>query len=65
MERKEFIKVRRIYDDRLVGGVNERGRVTDMEGKELIASSMVPPNYSSEEWKNCLKKRKILNLVPI
>jgi len=62
---KEFIKVRRIYDDRLVGGVNERGRLMDMEGRELIASSMVPPNYSTEEWKNCLRKKRILNLVPI
>ena len=36
---KEFVKVRRIHDDRLVGGVNERGRLVDMEGRELIATS--------------------------
>ena len=50
--------MRRIYDDRLVGGVNERGRVIDMEGRELIASSMVPPNYSTEEWRKFSKAQK-------
>ena len=51
----EFKKVRRIHDDRLVGGVNERGRVVDMEGRELVASSKVPPHYSTEEWKALTK----------
>ena len=55
---KEFIKVRRIYDDRLVGGVNERGRLVDMEGRELIASSKVPPNYSTEEWRKLTKAER-------
>ena len=32
--------------------------MTDMEGKELIASSMVPPNYSSEEWKRLSKEQR-------
>ena len=62
---KEFIKVRRIYDDRLVGGVNDRGRLIDMEGRELIASSKVPPNYSIEEWKNYQRLNGRSNLVPI
>ena len=49
-QEKELKEFRQYYDDRPVGGVNSRGRVVNMEGKELLRNSRIPAWHDKKQW---------------